>query len=210
MEAAAHGHSTLGIPQSVGQDFVAADKALSSQPHAPMSNRIKLNPAHKGMFHRDVGEPAGHKITEADIQKGEHSSDPAERKRAQFADNARHFHHGSSHPDPAPQPVTLLSEHAMGGGSPGSTAQRGGGSSTPAPDVTASSPNSRAGTGGLPGVAEQLGGGPGAGGSALANDLDADDAPQGGPTFGGTMHRAIQGLHSARNRGNRSNTARGY
>ena len=26
MEAAAHGHSTLGIPQSVGQDFVAADK----------------------------------------------------------------------------------------------------------------------------------------------------------------------------------------
>lgn len=27
MEAAAHGHSTLGIPQSVGQEFVKADKA---------------------------------------------------------------------------------------------------------------------------------------------------------------------------------------
>jgi len=26
MEAAAHGHSTLGIPKSVGQDFVNADK----------------------------------------------------------------------------------------------------------------------------------------------------------------------------------------
>lgn len=26
MEAAAHGHSTLGIPKKVGKDFVAADK----------------------------------------------------------------------------------------------------------------------------------------------------------------------------------------
>jgi hypothetical protein len=26
MEAAAHGHSTLGIPAKVGKDFVAADK----------------------------------------------------------------------------------------------------------------------------------------------------------------------------------------
>jgi len=26
MQAAAHGHSTLGIPQSVGQEFVGADK----------------------------------------------------------------------------------------------------------------------------------------------------------------------------------------
>jgi hypothetical protein len=26
MEAAAHGHSTLGIPKSVGQDFADADK----------------------------------------------------------------------------------------------------------------------------------------------------------------------------------------
>lgn len=26
MQAAAHGHSTLGIPESVGKEFVAADK----------------------------------------------------------------------------------------------------------------------------------------------------------------------------------------
>lgn len=26
MQAAAHGHSTLGIPQSVGKEFAAADK----------------------------------------------------------------------------------------------------------------------------------------------------------------------------------------
>jgi len=29
MEAAAHGHSTLGIPKSVGQDFASADKGRS-------------------------------------------------------------------------------------------------------------------------------------------------------------------------------------
>jgi hypothetical protein len=29
MEAAAHGHSTLGIPKSVGQDFADADKGKS-------------------------------------------------------------------------------------------------------------------------------------------------------------------------------------
>ena len=29
MEAAAHGKSTIGIPQSVGQDFVQADKQKS-------------------------------------------------------------------------------------------------------------------------------------------------------------------------------------
>ena len=29
MEAAAHGHSTLGIPKSVGQDFANADKGKS-------------------------------------------------------------------------------------------------------------------------------------------------------------------------------------
>ena len=29
MEAAAHGHSTLGIPKSVGEDFVAADDKVN-------------------------------------------------------------------------------------------------------------------------------------------------------------------------------------
>jgi hypothetical protein len=31
MEAAAHGHSTLGIPKKVGKEFVAADAAHSSE-----------------------------------------------------------------------------------------------------------------------------------------------------------------------------------
>lgn len=35
----------------------------------------------------------GGKVTEACIQKGKHSSNPTTRKRATFAENARHFKH---------------------------------------------------------------------------------------------------------------------
>jgi hypothetical protein len=56
---------------------------------------IEIKPSHKGRFHRDVGKKPGAKITSADIQKGLHSSNPAERKRANFARNARKWHHGS-------------------------------------------------------------------------------------------------------------------
>lgn len=54
---------------------------------------IDIKPSHKGRFHRDVGKKPGQKITESDIQKGKHSKNPAERKRATFAENARHWHH---------------------------------------------------------------------------------------------------------------------
>jgi hypothetical protein len=58
---------------------------------------IHINPAHKGRFHRDVGKAPGEKITSADIEKGKHSENPAERKRATFAANARKWHHGRKH-----------------------------------------------------------------------------------------------------------------
>lgn len=54
---------------------------------------IHIKKSREGEFHRDVGKSPGQKITEADIQKGEHSSNPAERKRAVFAENARHWDH---------------------------------------------------------------------------------------------------------------------
>ena len=54
---------------------------------------IDIKPSHKGLFHKDVGKKAGEKITSADIAKGKHSKDPAERKRAVFAANARNWHH---------------------------------------------------------------------------------------------------------------------
>lgn len=44
MEAAAHGHSTLGIPQSVGQEFVKADAAKK----APLEKHPDAEPPKKG------------------------------------------------------------------------------------------------------------------------------------------------------------------
>lgn len=55
---------------------------------------IHIKPSHEGLMARDVGKKAGAPMTEADIQKEKHSSDPAERKRGTFAENAKHWHHG--------------------------------------------------------------------------------------------------------------------
>jgi len=56
---------------------------------------IHIKKSHKGLFHKDVGKKQGEHITEADIEKGEHSKSAAVRKRAVFAENARHWHHHS-------------------------------------------------------------------------------------------------------------------
>lgn len=52
---------------------------------------IHINPAHKGLLHKDTGTPSGKKIPEVKIKKAEHSSNPAVRKRAVFAENAKHW-----------------------------------------------------------------------------------------------------------------------
>lgn len=56
---------------------------------------IHINPAHKGLLHKDLGVKQDHKLTEAEIQRGKHSEDPAVRRRATFAENAKHWHHHS-------------------------------------------------------------------------------------------------------------------
>jgi hypothetical protein len=55
---------------------------------------INIKPSHKGLFHKDVGKSEDEPITGADIKKGEHAKDPAERKRAVFAANSRKWHKG--------------------------------------------------------------------------------------------------------------------
>lgn len=47
----------------------------------------------KGALHKDLGVAKEKKIPLAKIKKAEHSANPTTRKRAQFADNARKFHH---------------------------------------------------------------------------------------------------------------------
>ena len=56
-------------------------------------SKIEIKPSHKGLLHKDLGISSGSKIPEEKLQKAEHSSDPAERKRAVFAENAKKWKH---------------------------------------------------------------------------------------------------------------------
>jgi hypothetical protein len=42
MEAAAHGHSTIGIPKSVGQEFASATTDEKSLPETKKKRKIKV------------------------------------------------------------------------------------------------------------------------------------------------------------------------
>ena len=57
---------------------------------------IKIKPSHRGLLHKNLGVKQGHKISEGSIRKAEHSSSAAVRKRAVFAENARHWNHHSA------------------------------------------------------------------------------------------------------------------
>lgn len=50
---------------------------------------IKIKPSNKGKLRAETGTPKGKNIPVATLKAKEKSSDPAVRKRAQFADNAR-------------------------------------------------------------------------------------------------------------------------
>ena len=53
-----------------------------------------IKPSHKGLLHNDLGISPGKKIPLSSMLKAVHSADSAERKRAQFAVNARKWDHG--------------------------------------------------------------------------------------------------------------------
>ena len=50
---------------------------------------IKIKPSHRGLLHKDLGIPTGKPIPAKKLEKAAHSSSPAERKRATFAENAK-------------------------------------------------------------------------------------------------------------------------
>lgn len=56
-----------------------------------------INPAHKGLLHRELHVPEGEKIPHAKIMKAEHADNPSEAKRARLAATLSHLHkrHGS-------------------------------------------------------------------------------------------------------------------
>ena len=53
----------------------------------------KIKASRKGLLHKETGTPKGKKIPEKKIKKAEKSKNPAVRKRAQFADNAKKWNH---------------------------------------------------------------------------------------------------------------------
>lgn len=55
---------------------------------------IHIKKSHEGLLHKDVGVSEDKAIPESKLQAAKHSSDPAVRKRATFAENAKHWHHG--------------------------------------------------------------------------------------------------------------------
>jgi hypothetical protein len=54
---------------------------------------IAIKPSHKGLLHKNLGVAADKPIPESKLQSAKNSSDPVVRKRATFAENAKHWKH---------------------------------------------------------------------------------------------------------------------
>lgn len=67
------------------------DSDILSGKKKPTGNHkvIEIKPSHKGKLHSKLGVKKGKKLTVAEEEKAKHSSNPAERKEATFALNAR-------------------------------------------------------------------------------------------------------------------------
>ena len=51
-----------------------------------------INPAHKGLLHRELHVPQGQKIPQSKLTAAEHSKNPKERARARLAEELKRFH----------------------------------------------------------------------------------------------------------------------
>jgi hypothetical protein len=51
-----------------------------------------INPAHKGLLHRELGVEQGDKIPQAKLEKATHSKNPKLRKRAFLVETLAHMH----------------------------------------------------------------------------------------------------------------------
>jgi hypothetical protein len=50
-----------------------------------------INPAHKGLLHRELHIPEGHKIPQGRIEKAEHANNPHLAKQARLAETLSHL-----------------------------------------------------------------------------------------------------------------------
>ena len=54
---------------------------------------IHIKKSHQGLLHKNLGVASDKAIPAKKLSKALHSSDPAVKKRAVFAENAKHWHH---------------------------------------------------------------------------------------------------------------------
>lgn len=54
---------------------------------------IKIKKSHKGLLHKDLGVPEGEPIPAGKLASAKNSTNPAVRKRATFAANAKKWNH---------------------------------------------------------------------------------------------------------------------
>ena len=69
-------------------------KAAARADKCARGGGIHIKPSHEGLLRKNLGVKAGKKIPAEKLEKAKHSKDPAIRKRATFAENAKHWNHG--------------------------------------------------------------------------------------------------------------------
>ncbi len=67
--------------------------AASKSSKSGKGSGINIKPSHEGRLHRALGVPEGQPIPAAKLAAAKKSSDPAIRKEATFAINAKGFNH---------------------------------------------------------------------------------------------------------------------
>lgn len=75
--------------------FISGD-GIAAKMHAGKRKRgggIHIKKSHQGLLHKNLGVAKGQKIPAKKLSKALHSSNPAVKKRAVFAENAKHWHH---------------------------------------------------------------------------------------------------------------------
>ncbi len=80
--------------------------ATTTQRNRGKRMAIHIKKSHKGLLHKDLGVGADKKIPAGKLEKATHSSNAAVKKRAVFAENAKHWHHGGAKHASQPHPVT--------------------------------------------------------------------------------------------------------
>jgi len=73
---------------------VKGGKARARADKRARGGGIHIKKSHEGLLHKDLGVKAGEKIPAKKLTAAKSSSDPAERKRAVFATNAKRWHKG--------------------------------------------------------------------------------------------------------------------